>query len=46
MPWNAPKLDHRRRYAVTAYILHMGEIPLADFVLSDKNIAEVQKISA
>lgn len=45
MPWNAPKtLTADEVYGVTAYILHMGEILPADFVLSDKNIAEVQKI--
>lgn len=45
MPWNAPKtLTTDEVYGVTAYILHMGEILPADFVLSDKNIAEVQKI--
>ena len=45
MPWNAPKtLTANEVYAVTAYILNMGEILPADFVLSDKNIAEVQKL--
>lgn len=45
MPWNAPKsLSTEEVYAVTAYILHLGEILPADFVLSDKNIAEVQKL--
>lgn len=44
MPWNAPKtLTTDEVYAVTAYILNMGDIVPADFVLSDKNIAEVQK---
>lgn len=43
MPWNAPKsLSVEEVYAVTAYMLNMGEIVPADFVLSDKNIAEVQ----
>lgn len=44
MPWNAPKtLTVEEVYAVTAYILYMGDILPANFVLSDKNIAEVQK---
>ena len=43
MPWNAPKsLTVDEVYAVTAYILSLGEIVSADFVLSDKNIAAVQ----
>lgn len=43
MPWNAPKtLTVEEVYAVTAYILNMGEIVPSDFTLSDKNIAEVQ----
>jgi S-disulfanyl-L-cysteine oxidoreductase SoxD len=43
MPWNAPKtLSTEDVYAVTAYILHLGDIVPADFVLSDKNIREVQ----
>jgi S-disulfanyl-L-cysteine oxidoreductase SoxD len=43
MPWNAPKtLATNDVYAVTAYILHLGDIVPADFVLSDKNIREVQ----
>jgi cytochrome c len=43
MPWNAPKsLSADDVYAVTAYILNLGEIVPADFVLSDKNIREVQ----
>lgn len=43
MPWNAPKtLTTEEVYAVTAYILHLGDIVPADFVLSDKNIREVQ----
>lgn len=45
MPWNAPKtLTVDEVYGVTAYILHMGEILPANYVLSDKNIAEVQKL--
>lgn len=44
MPWTAPKtLTTNEVYAVTAYILNMGEILPSNFVLSDKNIAEVQK---
>ncbi len=44
MPWNAPKsLSADDVYAVTAYILNLGNIVPADFVLSDKNIAETQK---
>jgi len=44
MPWNAPKtLTTDEVYAVTAYILNMGDILPADYVLSDKNIAAVQK---
>lgn len=43
MPWNAPKsLTVEEVYAVTAYILHLGDILPADFVLSDANIREVQ----
>ncbi len=43
MPWNAPKsLTTEEVYAVTAYILNLGEIVPANFVLSDKNIREVQ----
>lgn len=45
MPWNAPKsLKTDEVYAVVAYILNLGEIVPADFVLSDKNIADVQKL--
>jgi len=44
MPWNKPKsLSNDDVYAVLAYILNLGEIVPEDFVLSDKNIAEVQK---
>ncbi len=43
MPWNQPKsLATDDVYAVTAYILNLGNIVPADFVLSDKNMAEVQ----
>ncbi len=45
MPWTAPKsLTVEEVYAVTAYILFMGEILPEDFTLSDSNIAEVQKL--
>lgn len=44
MPWNAPKsLSTEEVYAVTAYVLHLGRIVPEDFVLTDGNIAEVQK---
>ncbi|UIF86050.1 c-type cytochrome [Cupriavidus sp. UYPR2.512] len=44
MPWNAPKsLSPDDVYAVTAYLLNLGEIVTADFTLSDANIAEVQR---
>jgi cytochrome c len=44
MPWNEPKsLKPNEVYAVTAYILNLADIVPADFVLSDKNMAEVQK---
>ncbi|MCM5680985.1 c-type cytochrome [Schlegelella sp. S2-27] len=44
MPWTAPKtLTTEEVYAVTAYILHLGDIVPDDFVLSDRNIAEVQQ---
>lgn len=45
MPWTAPKtLSDNEVYAVTAYILNLGDIVPADFTLSDKNIAEVQQL--
>ncbi len=44
MPWTAPKsLSPDDVYAVTAYILHLGNVIPADFSLSDKNIGEIQK---
>lgn len=44
MPWNAPKtLSVEEVYAVTAYILSLGNIVPDDFVLSEANIGEVQK---
>jgi len=45
MPWNAPRtLTPDETYAVLAYILALGEIVPEDFTLSDKNIADVQKL--
>jgi S-disulfanyl-L-cysteine oxidoreductase SoxD len=44
MPWTAPKsLKPDEVYALTAYLLNLGEVVPADFTLSDKNIAEMQK---
>jgi cytochrome c len=44
MPWNAPKsLTTDEVYAVVAYLLNLGDILPSDFVLSDRNIAEVQQ---
>lgn len=43
MPWTAPKtLSVDEVYAVVAYILNLGDIVPDGFVLSDRNIAEVQ----
>lgn len=43
MPWTNPKtLKPEEVYGVVAYILHLGDIVPSDFVLSDKNITEVQ----
>jgi S-disulfanyl-L-cysteine oxidoreductase SoxD len=43
MPWTAPKsLKPDEVYAVTAYMLNLGNIVPADFTLSDTNIREVQ----
>ena len=45
MPWTAPKsLKPDEVYAILAYLLNLQEIVPGDFVLSDKNIAEVQKL--
>ncbi len=45
MPWAQPKtLTTEEVYAVTAYILNLGGLLPDDFILSDKNIAEVQKL--
>ena len=44
MPWTAPKsLTTDEVYAVTAYILNMGEILPDDFVLSDQTIGQAQQ---
>lgn len=44
MPWNEPKsLKPDEVYAVVAYILNLAEVVPDDFVLSDKNIAQVQE---
>lgn len=44
MPWNAPKsLKTDEVYGVVAYLLSLAEVVPGDYVLSDKNIAEVQK---
>ncbi|MEY2661287.1 MAG: hypothetical protein RLZZ123_2459 [Pseudomonadota bacterium] len=44
MPWNNPKtLSANEVYAVTAFLLSLAEVVPEDFVLSDQNIAEVQK---
>ena len=43
MPWNAPKLlSTDEVYASTRYILHLGNVHPANFVLGDTNIREVQ----
>ena len=43
MPWNSPKsLSSDEVYAATAYILHLGNILPADFVLSNHNMPTVQ----
>jgi S-disulfanyl-L-cysteine oxidoreductase SoxD len=44
MPWTAPKsLTPNEVYAVTAYLLNLGNVVPEDFTLSDQNIAETQK---
>jgi S-disulfanyl-L-cysteine oxidoreductase SoxD len=44
MPWTQPKsLTVEEVYAVTAYMLSLGNVVPADFTLSDKNIREVQQ---
>lgn len=43
MPWNAPRsLTPDDTYALVAFILSLGEIVPDNYVLSDKNIAEVK----
>jgi cytochrome c len=43
MPWDAPRtLGVDEVYAVVAYMLHLGDLVPADFVLSDANIRQVQ----
>jgi cytochrome c len=43
MPWTNPKtLSADEVYAVTAFLLSLADVVPDDFVLSDKNIAEVQ----
>ncbi|NBV88532.1 MAG: cytochrome c [Betaproteobacteria bacterium] len=43
MPWTNPKsLSTEEVYSVVAYILHLGDIVPADYVLSNQNIAQVQ----
>jgi cytochrome c551/c552 len=44
MPWTAPKtLTTEEVYAVTAFLLNLSNVVPDNFVLSDKNIADVQK---
>lgn len=44
MPWNAPRsLTPDDTYALVTFILSLGEIVPDDFVLSNTNIADVQK---
>jgi cytochrome c len=44
MPWTAPKsLTADEVYAVTAFLMNLSHVVPDDFVLSDKNIADVQK---
>ena len=44
MPWTSPKsLKPDEVYAVTAYLLSLANVVPDNFVLSDANIAEVQK---
>lgn len=44
MPWTAPKsLSIDEVYGATAYILNLGGIVPGDFILSDRNMAEVQQ---
>jgi cytochrome c len=44
MPWDKPKsLTVDEVYSVVAYVLNLGDIVPADFVLSNRNIADVQR---
>jgi cytochrome c551/c552 len=44
MPWTAPKsLSTDEVYAVTAYMLNLGEVVPDDFVLSDQTMAQAQQ---
>jgi cytochrome c551/c552/cytochrome c5 len=44
MPWNAPKsLSTEEVYGVTAFLLNLAAVVPDDFVLSDKNVTEVQQ---
>ena len=44
MPWNQPKsLTTEKVYAVTAFLLSLAKVVPDDYVLSDKNMADVQK---
>lgn len=45
MPFDQPKsLSVEEVYASTAYLLHLADLVPADFVLSDQNIMQIQKI--
>ena len=45
MPWTSPKsLTADDVYAILAYMLNLSEMVPADFVLSDKNIGDIQKM--
>jgi cytochrome c len=45
MPWTQPKtLTTEEVYGVTAYLLNMGGVVPDNFVLSDRNVADVQKL--
>ena len=45
MPWTFPKsLKPDEVYGILAYLLNLAEIVPGDFELSDRNIAEVQKL--
>ncbi len=45
MPWTQPKsLSADEVYAVTAFMLHLGGVLPEQFTLSDRNVADVQKL--